>query len=153
MAMEPDDSSHGLRSQLAFSPASHPHSGTMGQTLNIEPKVGFIQHWGLYAKRVEFFCCMVMNNLVLSLHDTGFVPGMLLFLSLKYHLNISQLFLLHLYSPILAQVEFLPMLVSWLSSIPGCCTQRDDSAVLKTKQCLCSLPPQHILHSFIPRMS
>lgn len=59
----------------------------------------------LYAKKGEFFRCVVTNNSGLSLRDAGCVPGMLFFLSLKYHLNISQLLLFHLYSP---RLSFFP---------------------------------------------
>lgn len=84
MAVDTADPPHRLYSQLAFDLTSCPQTSLLPslryhrQTITREPRVGIIQHWGLYAKGVGFFCCIMMN--VLSLHDIGFVPGMLLFL-------------------------------------------------------------------------
>lgn len=85
MAMGPADPPYGLLSHLAFSPAPSlpccPHSGTVGQTLDKRAQGGIYPEFGVICRGVELFCVMMtMNNLVLSLHDIGFVPGVLLFL-------------------------------------------------------------------------
>jgi len=55
----------------------------MGQTLKEDPRVGIIQPWGLCPRRVSFFCCVLMNNLVLSLCDVDFSLGRCYFFDLN----------------------------------------------------------------------